>query len=171
MLFMCFMVDRAFLSSLAGWAKRHPKRNIWIPRRGSEYQSILPLTVLTIRKPEMKMFLSDNNSGVHPKIMAAVAACNSGHERPYGNDSFTQKAVGMFHTVFGSNIDICFVATGTGSNVLGLSALLRPFECVVCVDTAHINVDECGSLERFSGSKIVSVPGRNGKISAGDIVH
>ncbi|MCK4257361.1 MAG: low specificity L-threonine aldolase [Halanaerobiales bacterium] len=117
----------------------------------------------------MKMFLSDNASGVHPKILEAIKECNTEHELPYGNDIYTKKAIEKFVQVFEKDVDVYFVANGTGANVLGLSCLLRSFESVICADTAHINVHECGALERITGSKILYTPNDNGKISVDDV--
>ena len=112
----------------------------------------------------MKMFMSDNNSGVHPKIMEAIVNANKGHDYSYGTDETTRKAEEKIGELLGTEVDIYFVATGTAANVIGLSGLLRPYEAVVCADTAHINVDECGALEKFSGSKILAIPNKDGKI-------
>ena len=117
----------------------------------------------------MKMFLSDNNSGVHPKILEAIYKCNNDHEPSYGSDKYTKRAIELFQELFHSDVDVYFVTTGTAANIIGLSGLLKPFEGVVSSDTAHINVDECGALERFGGTKILYVPNRNGKISIDDI--
>ena len=116
----------------------------------------------------MKMFMSDNNSGVHPKILEAIINCNFEHEFPYGNDSYSKKAIEKFREVFGKDVDVYFVATGTGTNIIGLSGLLRPFEGVICPDSAHINVDECGAFERFTGSKLLYVPNKDGKLKIED---
>lgn len=117
----------------------------------------------------MKMFLSDNNSGVHPKVLEAIHKCNNGHEPSYGNDKYTEKAIELFREVFHRDVDVYFVTTGTAANIVGLSGLLQSFEGVVCLDTAHINVDECGALERFGGTKILYVPNKNGKLCTHDI--
>lgn len=117
----------------------------------------------------MKMFMSDNNSGVHPKIMEAMLNVNKGHDYAYGNDKTTKKAIEKIGELLGREVDVYFVTTGTAANVIGLSGLLRAYEAVVCADTAHINVDECGALEKFSGSKILYVPNIDGKIKKEDI--
>ncbi|BEP28445.1 threonine aldolase family protein [Helicovermis profundi] len=119
----------------------------------------------------MKMFGSDNDSGVHSKILEAIVNCNKEHENPYGYDTYSEKAIKKFKEIFTEKANVFFVPNGTAANVVGLSSLLRPFEGVVCVDNAHINVDECGAFERFTGSKILTVPLRNGKISTEDITR
>ncbi|WP_207707348.1 threonine aldolase family protein [Crassaminicella thermophila] len=117
----------------------------------------------------MKMFGSDNDSGVHEKILEAICNCNVEHANPYGNDIYTENAIAKFKEVFGEKADVFFVPNGTGANVIGLSSMLKPFEGVVCVESAHINVDECGAFERFTGSKLLKVPSKNGKIKIEDI--
>lgn len=117
----------------------------------------------------MKMFLSDNNSGVHPNILGAMVNANKEHVFPYGNDVYTKKAELKFKEIFGQNTEVYFVLNGTAANVIALSAALRPYESIICTDSAHINGDECGAVERFIGSKLLQVPNVNGKISIEDI--
>ncbi|WP_312906582.1 threonine aldolase family protein [Tissierella praeacuta] len=118
----------------------------------------------------MKMFMSDNNSGVHPNIIEAIINVNNGHDYSYGNDITTKKAIEKIRELLGVEADIYFVTTGTAANVIGLSGLLKPYEAVVCANTAHINVDECGALEKFSGSKILQISTENGKISKEEVI-
>lgn len=117
----------------------------------------------------MKTLASDNYSGVHPKILQSIVDCNKEHDFPYGDDYYTKKVIEKFKEVFGENIDVHFVSNGTGANIVGLSSLLRAFEGVICAETAHVNLDECGALERFSGSRIIQIPHYNGKIKIEDI--
>lgn len=117
----------------------------------------------------MKSFKSDNVSGVHPKILEAIIGANIGHDAPYGNDKWTEKAIESIRDLFEKDVDVYFVLLGTAANVIGLSGLINPFQGVVCAETAHINVDECGSFERFTGSKILYVEEQDGKIKIEDI--
>lgn len=117
----------------------------------------------------MKMFKSDNNSGIHPKILESIINANNGHDNAYERDRYSIEAKKMIAELFNQDVDVYFVTSGTAANVIGLSSLLKPFQSIICPDTAHINVDECGSLERFSSSKIVTTPNRNGKIVKEDI--
>jgi len=112
----------------------------------------------------LKMFKSDNTSGVHPKILKAMEEVNFEHESAYGEDSVTNIAIQKFRKVFGKDVDVFFVTTGTSANVIGLSGALLPYEGVVAPVSAHINVDECGALERFSGNKIIQIQTDDGKI-------
>src|SRR5690554_1106800 len=117
----------------------------------------------------MRMFKSDNSSGVDPRILEAIIKINEGHVTPYGNDEITEKAKKAISKAFGKDVDIYFVTSGTAANVIGLAGLLRPFEAVVCPDTAHINTDECGAFELFSGSKLLCLPNKDGKIVKEDM--
>ena len=117
------------------------------------------------QEPNPRGFASDNNAGVHPDIMAAMASVNCGHAVAYGDDPVTHAAVGRFKEHFGHGIDVYFVYNGTGANVIGLKSITEPFHSVICADTAHIHVDECGAPERFTGCKLLSVPTGDGKLS------
>jgi threonine aldolase len=112
-----------------------------------------------------KGFASDNNAGVHPEILAAMAEANTGHVTGYGNDSYTEKAVELFRQEFGPATEVYFVFNGTGANVLGLSSLTRSYHSVICAETAHIQEDECGAPEKFTGCKLLPVETHNGKIT------
>jgi len=110
-------------------------------------------------------FASDNNSGVHPNILKAINEVNHGHTIAYGDDPITQKAIERFKQIFGSDIEVFFVFIGSAANVLGLKAITQPHNAIICADTAHINVDECGAPERFTGCKLLTVPTVNGKLT------
>ena len=110
-------------------------------------------------------FASDNNAGVHPEVLKAMEAVNQGHTVGYGDDPITQEAISLFKNEFGKDIDIYFVFNGTGANVLGLSTLIHSYNSVICADTSHIQVDECGAPERFTGSKLLPVKSVKGKIT------
>ena len=109
-------------------------------------------------------FASDNNAGVHPRVMEALRAANEGHVVAYGDDAYTEAAVEKFREQFGEQVEVFFVFGGTGANVLGLSALARPHNAVVCAESAHINVDECGAPEKFTGCKLIDLPTPDGKL-------
>jgi threonine aldolase len=115
-------------------------------------------------------FASDNNSGVHPEILNALSVANEGHAIGYGGDELTEKAISRFRQEFGEQTDVYFVFNGTGANVLGLSTLTHSFHSVICADTAHIQTDECGAPEKFTGCKLLPVATIKGKISPEGIV-
>ena len=85
----------------------------------------------------MRMFLSDNNSGVHKDVLKALSDCNVDHEYPYGNDKYTESACAMFDRLFGKKVDTYFVTNGTSANVLGLSGLINRYEGVIACDTGR----------------------------------
>jgi len=116
-----------------------------------------------------RSFASDNNAGVHPEIIDALKAANEGHVVAYGDDPFTARAVKTFEKHFGKGIAVFFVFGGTGANVLGLKAITNPYNAVICAETAHINVDECGAPEKFTGCKLLSVRTPDGKLRIEDI--
>lgn len=117
----------------------------------------------------MKTFASDNYSGVHPEVMAALQKANAEHAGSYGNDVYTERAVAIFKDFFGSDCEVFFVYNGTGANVLGLSTLAQSFNSVICAEGAHINVDESTAPEKFLGSKLVTLPSADGKITAAQV--
>jgi threonine aldolase len=111
-----------------------------------------------------RSFASDNNAGVHAEVIEAIRAANDGHVVAYGDDPFTERAVKVFQKHFGKDIAVYFVFGGTGANVLGLKAIMNSYEAVVCADTAHINIDECGAPEKFTGCKLLSARTPDGKL-------
>ncbi len=114
-------------------------------------------------------FASDNSAGVHPAVLAAIAEANVGHEPAYGHDPYSERAAGLFRGHFGEAARAWLVFNGTAANVLGLNALTQPHHAVICADGAHINVDECGAPERFTGCKLLPVPTPDGKLRPADI--
>ena len=112
-----------------------------------------------------RSFASDNNAGVHPEILEAIARANRGHVVAYGDDPYTRSAIAKFAEHFGSGIDVFFTFNGTGANVLGLQALTRPYHAVLCSDYAHIYCDECGAPEKHTGCKLIPLSHQDGKIT------
>jgi threonine aldolase len=112
-----------------------------------------------------RSFASDNNAGAHPEILAAVARANHGHVVAYGADPYTHSATSKFEEHFGPDIAVFFTFNGTGANVLGLQALTRSFQSVLCSAYSHIYMDECGAPEKHTGCKLIPLPQRDGKIT------
>ena len=112
-----------------------------------------------------KGFASDNYAGIHPDILEAINTANKGHSKAYGDDTYTKEAIALFKKQFGNDIDVYFVCTGTAANVLSLSALLKPFQAIVCAESAHLNVDECGAPEKYLGCKLLTMPTKDGKLT------
>jgi len=110
-------------------------------------------------------FASDNNSGVSPEVIQKIADINTGHTIGYGDDPYTRKAIELIKVHFGQEARPYFVFTGTAANVLGITASGKSYNSVICAETAHINVDECGAPERFSGCKLIPVKTSDGKLT------
>ena len=115
-----------------------------------------------------RSFASDNNAGVHPEIIDAIKTANEGHVVAYGSDPITARALELFQKHFG-DVAVYFVFGGTGANVLGLKAITEPYHAIFCADTAHVNVDECGAPEKFTGCKLITIPTPDGKLRAEQI--
>lgn len=118
-----------------------------------------------------RSFASDNNAGVHPEVLEAIARVNHGHVVAYGDDPFTRSAVAKFEEHFGAGIDVYFTFNGTGANVLSLQSLNRPYHAVLCSDYAHIYTDECGAPEKHTGCKLIPLPHQDGKITLDLVRH
>ncbi len=117
----------------------------------------------------MKSFASDNYAGVHPDVLAAMAAANDGHAVSYGADPWTARAEAILREHFGSVAQSLLVFNGSGANVLALRCACRPWEAVICAESAHVNVDEGGAPERIAGVKLIAVPTPDGKLTPADI--
>lgn len=113
----------------------------------------------------MRSFASDNNSGVHPAIMEALAQANYHHALGYGDDPWTKEAVLKIKETFHSDCEPLFVFNGTGSNVIALQLMTRPFHSILCAETAHIYVDECGSPVKMTGCQIRPIVTQDGKLT------
>ena len=110
-------------------------------------------------------FGSDNHSGVSPEILQAIADANAGHALAYGDDEWSRKAEDVFRRHFGKQAKVYFVFNGTGANVLSIDLMCRSHEAVVCAETAHINVDECGAPQRVVGCRLLTVETPDGKLT------
>ena len=110
-------------------------------------------------------FASDNYSGVHPEVLAAIAAANGGHQVAYGDDVYTEHLHEVFARHFGDPVEVYPVFNGTGANVTGLQSMLPRWGAVISASTAHINSDEGGAPERVGGMKLLTVPTPDGKLT------
>ncbi|MBN2274388.1 MAG: low specificity L-threonine aldolase [Bacteroidales bacterium] len=109
-------------------------------------------------------FASDNNAGIHPALLDALTKANEGHVIAYGDDLYTYRAKELLKEHFGEKAEVFFVLTGTGANVLSLAALTYPHNAVICSSTAHIEVDECGAPEKYTGCKLLTISTPDGKL-------
>lgn len=119
----------------------------------------------TLHDTSVRGFASDNYSGVHPDVLAAISAANEGHQIAYGEDAYTARLQEVFAHHFGPGAQAFPVFNGTGANVTGLQSMLPRWGAVIAASTAHINVDEGGAPERVAGIKILNVPTPDGKLT------
>jgi threonine aldolase len=110
-------------------------------------------------------FASDNHSGVHPEILEAIAAANDGHAPAYGADRWTAALADRFREHFGPAAVALPVFNGSGANVVAIAAVTRPWQAVICPETAHLNVDEAGAPEKIAGVKLLTVATDDGKLT------
>lgn len=114
---------------------------------------------------------SDNWSGVHPEVIAAIAAANTGHVPSYGHDAYTAAAMEKLREAFGDNAQVFIVFSGTAANVLSLQTIAQSFNTVICAETAHLYTSECGAAEKLVGCKLSPVPTSDGKIDRDGIAR
>ena len=110
-------------------------------------------------------FGSDNHSGICPEVLEAIARVNQEHALAYGDDEYCAAAEKRFKQYFGEQANVYFAFNGTGCNTLCIDAMTRSHHAVVCAETAHINVDECGAPSRIVGCRLLTVPTPDGKLT------
>ena len=112
-------------------------------------------------------FASDNTAPIPPQIMASLVRANEGYAMGYGNDPLTARVQGRIREVFEApDAAVHLVATGTAANSLALALVCPPWGAVFCEAQAHVQLDECGAPEFFTGgAKLVGVPGDHGRMS------
>src|SRR5690554_484786 len=114
----------------------------------------------------MRSFGSDNNSGVHPRILKAIAEANNDHTIAYGDDQWTREAEEAIRVLLNdSGIEPWFLFNGTGANVVALQACTLPFHSILCASTAHIAVDECGAPVKLTGAALKEINTPDGKLT------
>ena len=112
-----------------------------------------------------RSFASDTHAGIHPEVLQAIVAANSGHVMAYGADPYTERAVAAFREHFGGDTEVFFVLNGSAANVLSVAGVAAPYHCVICAETSHMHHDECGAVERFTGARAIPVPSLGGKLT------
>ncbi len=116
-------------------------------------------------------FWSDNASGVHPDILAAIARANEGHAPAYGADPWTGALEELARETFGPDAQIFPVFNGTGANVVALQALLQRWEAVVTSAASHVVTDESTAPQLVGGTAVVPLPPTAGKVALGDVAR
>ncbi len=114
---------------------------------------------------QRRHFASDNYAGICPEAWQSLAEANHGHARGYGDDFYTEQAADLIREVFDTACEVFFVFNGTAANSLSLATLCQSYHSIICTETAHIEMDECGAPEFFSnGTKLLLTPSIHGKI-------
>jgi threonine aldolase len=115
-------------------------------------------------------FASDNTAPMSPAAWEALQQANTGSAASYGEDEWTRRVTEKVREIFETDCEVFFVFNGTAANSLALAQLCRPFHSIVCHEHAHIETDECGAPEFFSGgSKLLATPGAGGKLDLDQI--
>ena len=119
---------------------------------------------------ERHEFASDNVAPICPEAWAALQEANAHYAPSYGEDRWTARACDRIREIFETDCDVYFVFTGTAANALALAQLCKSFQSVICHQHAHVQTDECGAPEFFTGgSKLLLVGGTDGKIDIGQV--
>lgn len=125
------------------------------------------MTSTSLPTPPVGSFASDNTAAVAPEVFEALGRANQGSALAYGDDPWTERAVAAVREVVGvPDAEVLLCWGGTGANVVGLATLLQPWQQVICAESAHIVVDECGAPARFTGATVTPVATPDGKLTA-----
>ena len=115
-------------------------------------------------------FESDNTAAICPEAWAALAEANADGAASYGDDKWTRRVSERVREIFETDCEVFLVFNGTAANALALAQLCRSFHSVICHEQSHIETDECGAPEFFSGgSKLLPTPGANGKLDLAQV--
>ena len=118
------------------------------------------------------LFSSDNVTSACPEVMDALIAANSGIAGSYGDDEWSSALKSKLSEVFETDVEVFLAVTGTASNALALSALAPVFGKIYCHELSHINTDECGAPELFTGgAKLIPMRSSNGRINANELAE
>lgn len=112
----------------------------------------------------MYSFRNDYSEGSHPRILKALMETNLVQDEGYGEDRYCLEAIELLKARLGRNdVDIHFISGGTQTNLIAISAFLRPHEAAIAANTGHINVHETGAIEA-TGHKVIAVEVGDGKL-------
>lgn len=115
-------------------------------------------------------FTSDNTAACAPEILAAIAEANLGAAPAYGADAWSHRLDRAFSEVFEREARVFLVATGTAANAIALASAVPPWGAVICHREAHIERDECGAPEFYSGgAKLILLDGAHAKVDAASV--
>src|SRR5204863_5148452 len=115
-------------------------------------------------------FVSDNTAGLCPEVIAALTVASDDVAASYGDDEWTRRLCDRVRELFEIDCDVFLVFNGTAANALALAQLCQPFHSVICHEHAHIDNDECGACEFYTGgSKLIPTCGAKGKIDLREV--
>src|SRR5947209_16172254 len=115
-------------------------------------------------------FASDNTASICPEAWDALQEANADEAPSYGEDRWTARVCDLVREIFETDCEVFFVFNGTAANALALAQLCQPFHSVICHEYAHIQTDECGACEFYTGgSKLIPTPGTKGKIDLREV--
>ena len=118
------------------------------------------------------LFASDNVTSACPEVMDALIEANLGIANSYGDDEWSSILKTTLSEVFETELEVYLAVTGTASNALSLSALAPVYGKIYCHELSHINTDECGAPELFTGgAKLNPMRSSNGRIKAKDLAE
>lgn len=117
----------------------------------------------------MQNFISDNNASAHPEVLSYLSHLSLEHQHAYAGDNITKQATMLFKKHFGEDLQVFFTQTGSASNLLALGSVTESHQAVICADSAHVNKDECGAIERLLGIKLLPISAKEGKITPSQV--
>lgn len=113
----------------------------------------------------MYCFNNDYSEGAHPRIMEAIIEASLDQHDGYSMDTHTEHAMELIKKeIKRDDVDIHIIVGGTQTNMITISAALRPYQAVIAAETGHINVHETGSIES-TGHKVLTQPAPDGKLT------
>ncbi|WP_424933268.1 threonine aldolase family protein [Amaricoccus macauensis] len=112
-------------------------------------------------------FVSDNAAPAAPEVLASLTRANEGYTPAYGKDPLTERVTVRLREIFEApDAAVHLVGTGTAGNVLALACLCPPWATIYCHRNAHIEEDECGAPEFYTGgSKLTLLEGDHARIT------
>jgi threonine aldolase len=118
------------------------------------------------------MFASDNWAGAARPVLDAIAAAGSAAPAPaYGDDETSLRLETRFAEIFGHEVAVVPVATGTAANSLAVATFTPPWGAVVAHEEGHLMVDECGAPDFFTGARTIRLPGVRGRLDPDDLAR
>src|SRR3954471_23420645 len=115
-------------------------------------------------------FASDNTAGICPEALGALSNANAGRAPSYGDDAYTAEAKRLFREIFETDCEVFFVFNGTAANAVVLAALCQRHHAILCHELSHVETDECGAPEFFTGgSKVLPIGGGDAKLRVAEL--